>query len=81
MASATDDPNPVQITSAPARGQIVQHEGKTYTTIQEGKAYILVPPNARTSVDPQAKSKANAGELLSNTWNLVFMAYENLTVR
>ena len=49
---------PVAITAAPVAKQLVEHEGKTYTTVKEGLAYILVPPNARTSVDPQAKSKA-----------------------
>lgn len=50
---------PVPITSPPAKDQNVTHEGKTYTTVQEGKAYILVPPNARTSVNPNAKAKAD----------------------
>lgn len=54
---------PVPLTAEPATGQLVEHEGKIYTTVKEGKAYILVPPNARTSVDPQAKSKA--GEHIS----------------
>ncbi|KAK4956547.1 RNA methyltransferase tRNA(m5U54)methyltransferase [Elasticomyces elasticus] len=43
---------------APATDQLVQHDGKTYQTIREGKAYILIPPNTRTSQNPQAKPKA-----------------------
>lgn len=46
------------IAADPKAGQEVEHGGKTYTTVREGKAYILVPPNAQTLVDPQAKPKA-----------------------
>lgn len=46
------------IATEPRAGQTIEHDGKTYTTIREGRAFILVPPNTRTSVDPQAKSKA-----------------------
>lgn len=52
----------VQITAEPKRSQLVEHEGQVYKTIQEGKAFILVPPGARTSVDPQAKAKGKAGQ-------------------
>ncbi len=48
----------VPLSSSPAAGQLVEHEGKIFTTIKEGGAYILVPPNVRTAVDPQAKAKA-----------------------
>ena len=48
----------VRITAPPAAGQEVEHDRKVFTTVKEGKAYILVPPKARTSVDPQTKSKA-----------------------
>lgn len=51
---------PASIAASPAAGQRVSHEGQTFTTVREGQAYILVPPNARTSIDP--KSKAKAGE-------------------
>lgn len=47
------------ITARPAEGQLIGHESKTYTTVREGKAYILVPPKARTSVNPNAKAKAD----------------------
>ncbi|GAB7346201.1 hypothetical protein MBLNU457_4939t1 [Dothideomycetes sp. NU457] len=43
------------VNSPPKEGQLVEHQGTTYTTIKEGLAHILVPPGARTSVDPQAK--------------------------
>lgn len=59
---------PVQITADPKAGQRVEHDGKASTTIKEGLAYILVPPNARTSVDPQAKSKPDAGTQAQNVF-------------
>lgn len=55
MASTT---SAAAITADPKAGQSIEHEGRTYTTVREGRAFILVPPNAQTSVDPQAKPKA-----------------------
>ncbi|GAB7364540.1 hypothetical protein MBLNU230_g5347t1 [Neophaeotheca triangularis] len=47
----------VPITAAPKAKQLVDHESKTYTTVQEGLAYILIPPEAKTSQNPtKAKS-------------------------
>ncbi|KAI5240676.1 N2,N2-dimethylguanosine tRNA methyltransferase [Aureobasidium subglaciale] len=43
------------IESQPAVGQLIEHDGKSYGTVKEGLAYILVPPNARTEQDPRAK--------------------------
>lgn len=48
----------VGITAPPLAGQLIEHEGKTYETVREGHAYILIPPNTQKSVDPQAKAKA-----------------------
>ncbi|RMZ04290.1 hypothetical protein D0860_06455 [Hortaea werneckii] len=53
--STTDGPSP--LSANPTEGQLIQHGGKTYETIREGKAFILSPPNTRKSVDPQAQSK------------------------
>jgi tRNA (guanine26-N2/guanine27-N2)-dimethyltransferase len=49
------------LSSKPAAGQTVEHEGQTYDTIREGQAYILIPPNTQIHVNPQAKA-AKAGE-------------------
>lgn len=54
-----EDRDPAAINAPPSMDQTVRHEGKIYTTIKEGNAYILVPPNARTSVNPTAKAKAD----------------------
>ncbi len=56
------DQQPVAIAAHPKADQLVEHDGKIYSTVREGRAFILVPPKARTSVDPQAKSKSKAGE-------------------
>jgi tRNA (guanine26-N2/guanine27-N2)-dimethyltransferase len=45
--------DPVPLTAAPAADQLVEHDGRTYRTIREGQAYILVPPKARTELDPR----------------------------
>ncbi|KAK3113959.1 RNA methyltransferase tRNA(m5U54)methyltransferase [Teratosphaeriaceae sp. CCFEE 6253] len=50
------------LTATPAVGQLVEHENKIYETIREGRAYILIPPNTRTSVDPKSKTKADVGK-------------------
>lgn len=49
-------PTPVSLSASPAAGQLVEHDGKAYTTVREGLAYILTPPNAQTSVDPKASN-------------------------
>ncbi|KAF2724887.1 TRM-domain-containing protein [Polychaeton citri CBS 116435] len=65
------DAGPVSIDVAPKAGQLVQHEGKTYRTVKEGLAYILIPPNAKTSQDPKVNSK-NAKESVSEVHQNVF---------
>ncbi|KAK3705373.1 RNA methyltransferase tRNA(m5U54)methyltransferase [Vermiconidia calcicola] len=65
---ATLEAGPVEITAEPKAGQIVQHGDRTFTTIREGCAYILVSPKARTAVDPQAKSKADDGSRAQNVF-------------
>jgi len=41
--------------STPREGQTVSHDGKTFITVREGLAHILVPENARTETDPKRK--------------------------
>jgi tRNA (guanine26-N2/guanine27-N2)-dimethyltransferase len=50
-ATMTNAPSP--ITATPKVGQTISHEGKEYTTIQEGLAHILVPHGIPTSTDPK----------------------------
>ncbi|KAF2819019.1 TRM-domain-containing protein [Ophiobolus disseminans] len=51
-ATMVDAPTP-SITATPRAGQIINHEGKEYTTIKEGLAHILVPHGVPTSTDPK----------------------------
>ncbi|TKA77864.1 hypothetical protein B0A55_05157 [Friedmanniomyces simplex] len=44
----------------PATGQLVEHEGKTYETIREGKAFILLPIGTRVAVDPKKENTKDA---------------------
>ncbi|KAK0986108.1 RNA methyltransferase tRNA(m5U54)methyltransferase [Friedmanniomyces endolithicus] len=56
--STTAHPEPTKtLGDPPATGQLIAHEGKVYETIREGRAYILIPPHTRTSVDPSSKTK------------------------
>ena len=72
-ASMDGESTAVPITAAPKEGQLVEYDGKTFDTIREGKAHILVPPNARTTVDPQAKAKAGERiDLLSRANSRVY---------
>lgn len=54
--------NAVPITASPNAGQVVAHQGETYRTIREGQAYILVPPKARTELDPRAAADASESQ-------------------
>ncbi|KAK7557132.1 S-adenosyl-L-methionine-dependent methyltransferase [Phyllosticta citricarpa] len=50
------------LSDPPKAGQRVQHEGKEFTTVREGMAHILVPPNAATSTDPKKAAKGESDE-------------------
>jgi tRNA (guanine26-N2/guanine27-N2)-dimethyltransferase len=51
-ATMADAPQ-AKIDATPQAGQTIRHEGKTYTTIKEGLAHILVPHGVPTSTDPK----------------------------
>ncbi|KAF1348641.1 S-adenosyl-L-methionine-dependent methyltransferase [Delphinella strobiligena] len=57
----SDSSAPKGIDSPPAPGQLIEHNGITYTTIKEGLAHILVPPNARTEQDTKGSKKGEDG--------------------
>ncbi|KAF2457923.1 S-adenosyl-L-methionine-dependent methyltransferase [Lineolata rhizophorae] len=46
--------DPVAVDSPPKADQLVQHNEAIYKTVKEGLAYILINPDARLSVDPNA---------------------------
>ncbi|KAF2016089.1 TRM-domain-containing protein [Aaosphaeria arxii CBS 175.79] len=45
------------IDAIPQEGQTINHDGKAYTTIREGQAYILVPHGIPTSTDPKSSKE------------------------
>lgn len=51
VATPTQPINTIDV--VPRAGQNISHEGKQYTTIKEGLAYILVPHGTPTSTDPK----------------------------
>ena len=73
-------PAPVQITATPAAGQSVEHNGKIFTTIKEGSAYILVPPNSPTSVDPSRSLPTDGSESQNVFYNPVQQFNRDLSV-
>ncbi|KAK8169598.1 S-adenosyl-L-methionine-dependent methyltransferase [Phyllosticta citrichinensis] len=63
MESATAPTTPAaSLSDPPKAGQRIRHEGKEYTTVREGLAHILVPPNAATSTDPKKATKGESDE-------------------
>lgn len=47
----------VSLSASPAEGQVIAHDGKTYTTVREGLAYILIPVDSSSTVDPKLNGK------------------------
>ncbi|PSS02170.1 S-adenosyl-L-methionine-dependent methyltransferase [Coniella lustricola] len=68
--------------SAPAAGQKVIHEDKTYTTVKEGLAYILVPDAASTKKEKGKKAQAvnDAGPVQQVFYNPIQQFNRDLTV-
>lgn len=44
----------MSLSDPPVDGQFVEHASKKYKTVQEGRAYILIPPDAPLETDPKA---------------------------
>ena len=57
---------PVPLTTAPKDNQNVEHESALYTTIREGRAYILIPPNAPRLLDPKTHKDEPAQSVFYN---------------
>lgn len=67
------------ISSAPAENQTIVHDGQQYTTVREGRAFILVPETA--SKDDGPKKAANkAGEVQQVFYNPIQQFNRDLTV-
>lgn len=66
----------------PAAGQKVSHSGKIYTTIQEGRAYILVPETTTDGKVQDDKKNAtnNAGPVQQVFYNPIQQFNRDLTI-
>lgn len=53
---------PASLSDPPRPGQRVLHDGREYTTVKEGKAHVLFPPNSATSTDPKKQGKHDENE-------------------
>lgn len=56
--TSTASTAPASLADPPLPAQRVLHDGKEYTTVKEGMAHILIPPNTATSVDPKKHAKS-----------------------
>lgn len=68
-----------RIDDPPAAGQLVDHDGKRYTTIQEGGAYILVPETAKEAAD-QKDPRNKEGPVQSVFYNPIQQFNRDLTI-
>lgn len=64
----------------PAQGQKVSQGNKMYTTVQEGRAYILVPDSAEGQDDKKAAPVNNAGPVQQVFYNPIQQFNRDLTV-
>jgi tRNA (guanine26-N2/guanine27-N2)-dimethyltransferase len=71
---------PASLSDAAKEGQTVQHDGKTFTTIREGLAHILVPENARTELDPRRAKDADDTVAQSVFYNPIQQFNRDLSV-
>lgn len=70
--------NPASISDPPLADQRILHDGKTYTTIKEGLAYVLIPPDAPLSQDPSLSK--GEGPAQSVFYNPIQQYNRDLTV-
>lgn len=74
-------PDAKSILDPPAVGQKVAHDDKIYTTIREGRAYILVPENTINETDPKKKSGADSDGLAQQVfYNPIQQFNRDLTI-
>lgn len=68
------------VDSPPAAGQTVEHAGTRYSTIKEGLAHILIPPNAKTITDPKATRLENSEKAQNVFYNPIQQFNRDLSV-
>jgi tRNA (guanine26-N2/guanine27-N2)-dimethyltransferase len=67
------------ITAPPVAGQLVEHDGKVLTTVKEGLAYILIPPEAPLLTNPTA-NPSDGPQRASVFYNPIQQYNRDLTV-
>jgi tRNA (guanine26-N2/guanine27-N2)-dimethyltransferase len=70
--------SPASISDPPSADQTILHENRTYTTIKEGLAYVLIPPDAPLSQDPSLSK--GEGPAQSVFYNPIQQYNRDLTV-
>ncbi|EON64604.1 hypothetical protein W97_03837 [Coniosporium apollinis CBS 100218] len=83
MAAALLTPGntkPASITDLPRPGQTILHDGTEYTTIKEGLAHILIPPNAALSTDPRTFKQQPAEQTQQVFYNPIQQFNRDLSV-
>lgn len=83
MAAALLTPGntkPASITDLPQPGQTILHDGTEYTTIKEGLAHILIPPNAALSTDPRTFKQQPAEQTQQVFYNPIQQFNRDLSV-
>ncbi|TID25169.1 TRM-domain-containing protein [Venturia nashicola] len=70
--------SPASISDPPSANQRILHDGKVYTTIKEGLAYVLIPPDAPLSQDPSLSK--GEGPAQSVFYNPIQQYNRDLTV-
>lgn len=69
----------VSISAAPAENQVIAHDGKRFTTVREGQAFILVPESAKKPENEKAKANGD-GAVQQVFYNPIQQFNRDLTV-
>ena len=79
-ASRDSGASAASLTDKPLAGQYIQHDGNTYTTIQEGLAFILIPPDTPLLTDPKAAKNGTLPPAQNVFYNPIQQFNRDLTV-
>lgn len=79
VATRTMTSEAKQISAPPAENQVIDHDGKRYTTVREGQAFILVPESAKRPANEKTKSNGD-GPVQQVFYNPIQQFNRDLTV-
>ncbi|KAI5309199.1 RNA methyltransferase tRNA(m5U54)methyltransferase, partial [Ascosphaera atra] len=80
MATAPESCVVQGISSAPANGQLIEHDSVTYKTVQEGQAFILTPQPKDTKDLKDKKAKKSEDKPQSVFYNPIQQFNRDLSV-